>query len=626
MARNVTVFFADGSSHVYANVPDGVTPEQVSARAQSQFPDRQIRHMDGGRGKTVDAGITAAPAATPQDKREKAGLFGSFEESIQTLGLGDEAAAYAANQTEENRRAFLKAAESKYKSSGGFGKGENWEAFKELLGSSLGQLVAPAVVATGASFATTPVGGAIAGAGTIASQYEIQALLRQAQEQEKAIAEGRKPEELSIAKATAAAAGQTALDVAGFKLFRETFRAFPFLRNLVSSEKEIAEEAARKLVDAAREGTLKSTARGTVQGVVGGVAFEVPQEVAQQALERWQAGLSLTDAEAKEEFKQAAIGAAVLGPVVGGPAGAISAKAERNKAQVLKAATDTAQTRLNEITSKVDPTTEERAEAEFIQTNLSNPLELAKKYKPAAPATSQEEATTKEKPVKPAVTEIKTAEDLLNSPPKVAAEDAPETIRNAPLNLNEDQVYEEIGKIEQEMEQLATLLFNPQQIQAQATAANTPVEAFTANLTKKYDDLATRLDVFDKNYMQRIDTTTSMPGAVPNVQMARTFTKQELDQAGVSLDVAKALNLDIVDTAPPAPPTPPPTPPTSSEAAPSGAEPTSQEVIEPVEPQPTGGGVAVPPSGSEPAGRVAEVPADEGVVSAAPTPSDVVSG
>jgi hypothetical protein len=34
----------------------------------------------------------------------------------------------------------------------------------------------------------------------------------------------------------------------------------------------------------------------------------------------------------------------------------------------------------------------------------------------------------------------------------------------------------------------------------------------------------------------------------------------------------------------------------------------------------------VPPSGSEPAGRVAEVPADEGVVSAAPTPSDVVSG
>jgi len=626
MARNVTVFFADGSSHVYANVPDGVTPEQVSARAQSQFPDRQIRHMDGGRGKTVDAGITAAPAATPQDKREKAGLFGSFEESIQTLGLADEAAAYAANQTEENRRAFLKAAESKYKSSGGFGKGENWEAFKELLGSSLGQLVAPAVVATGASFATTPVGGAIAGAGTIASQYEIQALLRQAQEQEKAIAEGRKPEELSIAKATAAAAGQTALDVAGFKLFRETFRAFPFLRNLVSSEKEIAEEAARKLVDAAREGTLKSTARGTVQGVVGGVAFEVPQEVAQQALERWQAGLSLTDAEAKEEFKQAAIGAAVLGPVVGGPAGAISAKAERNKAQVLKAATDTAQTRLNEITSKVDPTTEERAEAEFIQTNLSNPLELAKKYKPAAPATSQEEATTKEKPVKPAVTEIKTAEDLLNSPPKVAAEDAPETIRNAPLNLNEDQVYEEIGKIEQEMEQLATLLFNPQQIQAQATAANTPVEAFTANLTKKYDDLATRLDVFDKNYMQRIDTTTSMPGAVPNVQMARTFTKQELDQAGVSLDVAKALNLDIVDTAPPAPPTPPPTPPTSSEAAPSGAEPTSQEVVEPVEPQPTGGGVAVPPSGSEPAGRVAEVPADEGVVSAAPTPSDVVSG
>jgi hypothetical protein len=625
MTRNVTVFFTDGSSHVYANVPDGVTPDQVSARAQSQFPGRQVRHMDGGRGKTVDAGITTAPVTAPQDKREKAGFFGSLEESIQTLGLTDEAAAFAANPTEENRRAFLKAAESKYKSVGGFGKGENWEAFKELLGSSLGQLVAPAVAATTASLATTPVGGAVVGAGTIASQYEIQALLRQAQEQEKALAEGRTPQELSIAKATAAAAGQTALDVAGFKLFRETFRAFPFLRNLVSSEKEIAEEAARKLVDAAREGTLKSTARGTVQGVAGGVAFEVPQEVAQQALERWQAGLSLSDAEAKEEFKQAAIGAAVLGPVVGGPAGALGARAERNKAQVLKAASDKAQSRLNEIGSKPDPTTEERAEAEFIQANLNNPLELAKKYKPATPATSKEEAGVKPPPVKPAVTEIKTAEDLLNSPPKVAAEDAPEPLRNEPLNLTEDQVYEEIGKIEQQMEQLATLLFSPEQIQTQATAANIPVETFTANLTKAYDDLATRLDVFDKNYIQRLDAGVSAPKATSGINMARRFTQQELAQAQVSMDVAKALNLDVIDTQPPTSPAPPaqPAPSISSEAALSGAEPTSQEVIKPPEPRPVGGGAALPPSGQESEGRVPAISPVEGVEPPAPVVSDV---
>jgi len=621
MARNVTVFFTDGSSHVYANAPDNVTPDQVTARAQSQFPGKQIRHMDGGRGTTVDTGVKPVTPPVSEDKKEKAGFFGSLQESIQTLGLADEAAAFAANPTEENRRAFLKAAESKYKSVGGFGKGENWEAFKELLGSSLGQLIAPAAVATGASALTSPIGGAVAGAGAIASQYEIQALLRQAQEQNKAIAEGRTPEELSIAKATAAAAGQTALDVAGFKLFRETFRAFPFLRNLVSSEKEIAEDAARKLIEAAKAGTLRSNAKGAVQGIAGGVAFEVPQEVAQQALERWQAGLSLSDAEAREEFKQAAIGAAMLAPVIGGPAGALSAKASRAQAQVLKAATDNAQTRLNEITSKTEPTAEEQAEAAFIQSNLNNPLELAKKYKPAAPATSREESSVTPPPVKPAVTEIKTAEDLLNAPPKVAAEDAPEPLRNEPVSLTEDQVYEEINKMEQQQEQLASLLFDPVQVEIQAKAANQPVEVFTANLTKTYDELATRLDIFDKNYMQRMSTTTQMPGAVPGIQLQRRFTPEELAQAQISSDVAKALNLDVADVQPPVSPAPPTAPEVSR-----GAEPTSQEVIEPVEPQPTGGGAALPPSGLEPAGRVPTVAPVEGVEPPAPVVSDADVG
>lgn len=592
--------------------------EQYQAPQQSAGPWTQYQEQQGPWTQYQRAAVTTPPK---EEDKEKAGFFGSLQESIQTLGLADEAAAFAANPTEENRRAFLNAAESKYKSVGGFGKGENWEAFKELLGSSLGQLVAPAVVATGASFATTPIGGAVAGAGTIASQYEIQALLRQAQEQDRAIAEGRKPEELSVAKATAAAAGQTALDVAGFKLFRETFRAFPFLRNLVSSEKEIAEDAARKLVDAAREGTLKSTARGTVQGIAGGVAFEVPQEVAQQALERWQAGLSLTDKEAQEEFKQAAIGAAVLGPVVGGPAGAISAKAERSRAQVLKAATDAAQTRLNDITSKADPTTEERAEAEFIQANLNNPIELSKKYTPATPATTKEEADVKPPPVKPAVTEIKTAEDLMNAPPKVAAEDAPEALRNEPVNLTEDQVYEEIGKLEQQQEQLASLLFDPAQIEIQAKAANVPVEVFTANLTKAYDELATRLDIFDKNYMQRMETTTSMPGAAPGIQLQRRFTPQELAQAQVSPEVAKALNLDVAETQTTAVSTPPTAPEVSR-----GAEPLSQEVIEPTKPEPVGGGVAVPPSGLEPAGQVSAVAGGAGLEPAARVASDVDVG
>lgn len=48
MPRNVTVTFADGSSHVYQNVPEGITPEQVTSRASQEF-GKQVTALDGGR-------------------------------------------------------------------------------------------------------------------------------------------------------------------------------------------------------------------------------------------------------------------------------------------------------------------------------------------------------------------------------------------------------------------------------------------------------------------------------------------------------------------------------------------------------------------------------------------------
>ena len=53
MPRNITVTFADGTSHVYQNAPDDVTPDSVSARAQKEF-GKTVFALDGGR---------AAPAA-----------------------------------------------------------------------------------------------------------------------------------------------------------------------------------------------------------------------------------------------------------------------------------------------------------------------------------------------------------------------------------------------------------------------------------------------------------------------------------------------------------------------------------------------------------------------------------
>ena len=56
MPRNVTVTFSDGSTHLYQGIPDNVTPDQVTARAQKDF-GLNVKALDGGRG--------AAPTTKP---------------------------------------------------------------------------------------------------------------------------------------------------------------------------------------------------------------------------------------------------------------------------------------------------------------------------------------------------------------------------------------------------------------------------------------------------------------------------------------------------------------------------------------------------------------------------------
>lgn len=48
MSRTVTVTFSDGSTHVYANAPDNITPEEVTARASKDF-GKAVTHLDGGK-------------------------------------------------------------------------------------------------------------------------------------------------------------------------------------------------------------------------------------------------------------------------------------------------------------------------------------------------------------------------------------------------------------------------------------------------------------------------------------------------------------------------------------------------------------------------------------------------
>ena len=80
------------------NVPDGTT-------------QTQLRDLLGKNGQDLDALFTPAkPFFTASEpKKEQAGFFSSLYEQATALGLADEAAAFTANPTEENRKAFIDA-------------------------------------------------------------------------------------------------------------------------------------------------------------------------------------------------------------------------------------------------------------------------------------------------------------------------------------------------------------------------------------------------------------------------------------------------------------------------------------------------------------------------------------
>jgi len=321
------------------------------------------------------------------DVDKEAGFWSTLIEGATKFGLADEAAAFAANPTEQNRKKLVAAGDSG-RTGVEFGEGANWVAFKQALGGSLGEALAPLAAGFGTSFVGTPIAGLAAATATSGAQNTINNLLRQAQEQERAIAEGKAPEETSVTKALTAAAGQTGLDVAAGPVFKGIAKLFPFAKPLLG---EAGEKAAQNtgdvLADAFEKGTVSFT-KGVAVGTGKGVAFEIPQEIAQTSLERWQAGLSLSDDEALGEYKQAAIGAALLG----GGFGAVSGGLESRRPDTELKPADIEATPLNNIptemldsaAAQVITTPEDQAEFDELVTRLSVssgiPEEEAKRY------------------------------------------------------------------------------------------------------------------------------------------------------------------------------------------------------------------------------------------------------
>ena len=160
--------------------------------------------------------------------------------------------------------------------------------------------------------------GAIGGglAGTFAPSY-VQALggniERQAQEQQKAGA----PIDIDVAKGATTALPQAALDVVSDRIL---LGGKMFGKMIGVPEKLLMQGGSESLEKIAKERLLATVAKGTATGIAG----EVPTEITQQALERYQAGLSLTDEDALREYGETAYQVALLGPL--GVAGRLSEK------------------------------------------------------------------------------------------------------------------------------------------------------------------------------------------------------------------------------------------------------------------------------------------------------------
>jgi len=197
------------------------------------------------------------------------------------------------------------------------------QKFKETLGGSLPYMAAPVVAGVGV--ATLPVTGPTAtalglGAAGLASaaQFTGSNISRQLQEDP-----NLKLKDTDLMAAGAAAVPQAALDTLSLRLMPGIGRIFG------AAGKEITPEVAKKIVE---QNVLKTVGDYTLRtGRTAGL--EGTTEAAQQLFERLQAGLSITDEKARDEYFESFIGGAVLGGTLGAPGTFVERGVEQGKAR-----------------------------------------------------------------------------------------------------------------------------------------------------------------------------------------------------------------------------------------------------------------------------------------------------
>lgn len=270
---------------------EGETPEQALMVAASVYPDAFAPQRPAAAGPQ-SGGIAALKSGVSELKSDIATLLG------RTGAIAPETAEkYIEEQKKYQARTF-KPTE------------EGWTQapvtkFSELLMGSVPYMAAP--LAAGAAAATVGPVAAIGAAGLASyGQFTGSFLSRQMET-------GKKLGETELGTAALAAIPAAALDTV-------SLRMIPGIRNILGAAgKEVTEAQAKAIAQQNLGRTLGDyvATSGRVAGIEG------LTESAQQVLERMQAGLNISDEEARKEYFDSFVGGAVLGGTLAVPGRAL---------------------------------------------------------------------------------------------------------------------------------------------------------------------------------------------------------------------------------------------------------------------------------------------------------------
>lgn len=263
------------------------------------------------------AKYSGMPIAAKPGEQAKGAFSGSFGRSIYNLaadlalaqgkvtGNTEEAEATAKRLRDYGNKTYTDTAKS--------WKEDPLAKIQELAGGSAPYMVGPITAALG----STALGAT--GAAAVAAPMITSALQFTGSNLQRQMDQNKKLNDTSLLKAGALAIPQAALDQIGFRFIPGVKRIFG------AAGKELTDEAANELIKKSILAKAGEKALETGEGMV----VEGATEAAQQLLERLQAGLSITNPEALNEYFDSFVGGVALGGVAGVSGQVIQSTASR---------------------------------------------------------------------------------------------------------------------------------------------------------------------------------------------------------------------------------------------------------------------------------------------------------